>query len=102
MCEVTHLMDNKHAGVTIGFEEETYTAGESDGVAFVVAVVLAGQLATGVVVDFMTEPMTAIGKKTIDSTAQIHALVYSTFNLSPFLKYLSTSRLPDCGTTVDI
>lgn len=99
MCEVICLMDNKHAGVTIGFEEETYTAGESDGQAFVVAVVLAGELATDVIVDFVTEPMTAIGKKPTDLTAQINALVYSLHNLSPSL---STSRLPDRATTVDI
>lgn len=51
-----------HKGVTIGFEEEMYSAGESDGIAFVVAVVLTGELATTVTVDFTTESLTASSK----------------------------------------
>lgn len=47
-------------GVTIGFEEEVYSAGESDGMAFVVAVVRMGELATSVIIDFRTEPLTAM------------------------------------------
>ena len=49
-------------GVTIGFEEELYSAGESDGQAFVVALVRMGELATSVIVDFGTEPLTAESK----------------------------------------
>ena len=50
-------------GVTIGFEEEQYSAGESDGMAFVVATVLMGELATRVIVEFRTEPQTASSKE---------------------------------------
>ena len=51
------------AGVTIGFEEELYSAGESDGVAFVVALVWMGELETSVIVNFRTEPLTAESKE---------------------------------------
>ena len=58
-CEVFSFL---RIGITVGFEEETYSAGESDGVAFVVAVVQSGELATSVVIDFTTAPQTAMGK----------------------------------------
>ena len=51
------------SGVTIGFEEDLYSAGESDGLAFVVALVQMGELETSVVVNFRTEPLTAESKE---------------------------------------
>ena len=51
------------SGVTIGFEEEVYSAGESDGLAFVVALVRMGELETSVVINFRTEPLTAESKE---------------------------------------
>lgn len=39
-----------------------YSAGESDGLAFVVALVSVGELETSVVINFNTEPLTAESK----------------------------------------
>ena len=50
-------------GVTIGFEEEMYGVGESDGMAFVVALVRMGELSTSIVINFRTEPLTAESKR---------------------------------------
>ena len=58
----TLIAHDATVGVTIGFEEESYTAGESDGTAFVVAVVQNGELSTDVVINFITAPQTATGK----------------------------------------
>ena len=82
MAPRRHNLDNTHndlyfcfVGITIGFEEEMYSAGESDGMVFVVATVLMGELATSVTVDFSTEPQTASSKAYIVSMGQVITFV---------------------------
>ena len=74
--------------MTVGFEEEMYSAGESDGVAFVVALVQMGELEASVVINFKTEPLTAESEELLLITG---GRMYCTI-----LSFCSPSRLSDC------